>query len=59
MKIFRDLIETGFVKRERDQTKQYIHKVHWNARIFLATCNGQRRFFIHVTKRETQTAVSI
>ncbi|MCJ7572599.1 MAG: TIGR00153 family protein [Candidatus Thermoplasmatota archaeon] len=24
----RDLVETGFVKRERDQTKQYIHKVH-------------------------------
>lgn len=24
----RDLIETGFVKREREQTKQYIHKVH-------------------------------
>ena len=24
----RDLVETGFVKREREQTKQYIHKVH-------------------------------
>lgn len=24
----KDLIETGFVKREREQTKQYIHKVH-------------------------------
>ena len=30
----RDLVETGFVKREREQTKQYIHKVHdceWKA----------------------------
>jgi len=24
----RDLVETGFVKREREQTKEYIHKVH-------------------------------
>ena len=24
----RDLIETAFGKREREQTKQYIHKVH-------------------------------
>jgi predicted phosphate transport protein (TIGR00153 family) len=24
----RDLVETGFVKREREHTKQYIHKVH-------------------------------
>lgn len=24
----KDLIETSFVKRERDQTKEYIHKVH-------------------------------
>ncbi len=24
----RGLIETGFVKREKEQTKQYIHKVH-------------------------------
>ena len=24
----RDLVETGFGKREREQTKQYIHKVH-------------------------------
>jgi len=24
----KDLVETGFVKREREQTKEYIHKVH-------------------------------
>jgi predicted phosphate transport protein (TIGR00153 family) len=24
----KDLVETGFVKREREQTKQFIHKVH-------------------------------
>jgi predicted phosphate transport protein (TIGR00153 family) len=24
----RDLVETGFVKRERDQTKEFIHKIH-------------------------------
>jgi len=30
----RDLVETGFVKREREQTKQFVHKVHeyeWEA----------------------------
>jgi uncharacterized protein len=30
----RDLVDTGFVKREREQTKEYIHKVHdseWKA----------------------------
>jgi len=30
----RDLVETGFVKREREQTKEFIHKVHemeWKA----------------------------
>ncbi len=30
----RDLVETGFVKREREQTKQFVHKVHdyeWKA----------------------------
>ncbi len=30
----RDLVETGFVKREREQTKEFVHKVHdyeWKA----------------------------
>jgi len=30
----RDLVETGFVKREREQTKEYIYKIHeleWKA----------------------------
>jgi len=30
----RDLVETGFVKREREQTKQFVHRVHdyeWKA----------------------------
>jgi len=29
-----DLVETGFVKREREQTKEFVHKVHdyeWKA----------------------------